>query len=106
MDVTRRGSMPSRSSAAAAIPTCRRRNNRRSAARFPRGERVRGVAYLGPPGTFTEEALLSCPEARDAELVPLATVPEVIAAVEAADVDGGVVPIENSIEGSVNITLD
>ena len=64
------------------------------------------LAYLGPPGTFTEEALLSCPEADGAELVPMTTVPDVIAAVEAKEVDGGVVPIENSIEGSVNITLD
>lgn len=64
------------------------------------------LAYLGPPGTFTEEALLACPEAQGAELVPLATVPDVIAAVASKDVDGGVVPIENSIEGSVNITLD
>ena len=64
------------------------------------------LAYLGPPGTFTEEALLSCAEADGAELVPLSTVPDVIAAVESKEVDGGVVPIENSIEGSVNITLD
>jgi prephenate dehydratase len=67
---------------------------------------VTRLAYLGPPGTFTEEALLACPEADGAELVPTATVPDVIAAVAAKDVDGGVVPIENSIEGSVNITLD
>jgi len=67
---------------------------------------TRRLAYLGPPGTFTEEALLSSPEAADAEPVPLQTVPEVIAAVERGDVDGGVVPIENSIEGSVNVTLD
>ena len=67
---------------------------------------TRRLAYLGPPGTFTEEALLSAPEATDAEAVPLQTVPEVIAAVERGEVDGGVVPIENSIEGSVNVTLD
>jgi prephenate dehydratase len=67
---------------------------------------VTRLAYLGPPGTFTEEALLACPEAAGAELVPLGTVPDVVAAVESGDVDGGVVPIENSIEGSVNITLD
>jgi len=66
----------------------------------------RRLAYLGPPGTFTEEALLSAPEAADAEPVPLQTVPDVIAAVTAGTVDGGVVPIENSIEGSVNVTLD
>jgi prephenate dehydratase len=67
---------------------------------------VTRLAYLGPPGTFTEEALLACPEAVGAELVPLGTVPEVVIAVEAGDVEGGVVPIENSIEGSVSITLD
>ena len=67
---------------------------------------TRRLAYLGPPGTFTEEALLSAPEASGAEPVPLPTVPEVIATVERGDVDGGVVPIENSIEGSVNVTLD
>jgi prephenate dehydratase len=64
------------------------------------------LAYLGPPGTFTEEALLSSPEGATSEPVPMQTVPEVIAAVERGDVDGGVVPIENSIEGSVNVTLD
>lgn len=64
------------------------------------------LAYLGPPGTFTEEALLACPESSGAELVPMPTVPDVIGAVESGEVDGGVVPIENSIEGSVNITLD
>jgi prephenate dehydratase len=67
---------------------------------------TRRLAYLGPPGTFTEEALLSAPEATDAEPVPLQTVPDVIAAVTSGSVDGGVVPIENSIEGSVNVTLD
>jgi prephenate dehydratase len=67
---------------------------------------MRRLAYLGPPGTFTEEALLSSPEGAQCEPVPMQTVPEVIAAVERGDVDGGVVPIENSIEGSVNVTLD
>lgn len=67
---------------------------------------TRRLAYLGPPGTFTEEALLSAPEAADAEPVPMQTVPEVIAAVASGAVEGGVVPIENSIEGSVNVTLD
>lgn len=64
------------------------------------------IAYLGPPGTFTEEALLALPASAGAELVPLATVPEVVRAVETAEADAGLVPIENSIEGSVNVTLD
>jgi prephenate dehydratase len=67
---------------------------------------VTRLAYLGPPGTFTEEALLSLPEAAGAELLPLGTVPEVVNAVATGDAAAGLVPIENSIEGSVNVTLD
>lgn len=64
------------------------------------------VAFLGPHGTFTEEALLSQVDLAVEELVPIRSVPEVIAAVERWDADLGIVPIENSIEGSVNVTLD
>ena len=64
------------------------------------------LAYLGPPGTFTEEALVSLPAAEGAELVPMGTVPEVVAAVAQGEAVAGLVPIENSIEGSVNVTLD
>lgn len=64
------------------------------------------AAYLGPPGTFTEEALIATPECAGAEQVAMATIPEVISAVERGAVALGIVPIENSIEGSVNITLD
>jgi len=67
---------------------------------------VTRLAYLGPPGTFTEEALLSLPEAAGAELLPLGTVPDVVNAVATGDAAAGLVPIENSIEGSVNVTLD
>jgi prephenate dehydratase len=67
---------------------------------------VTRLAYLGPPGTFTEEAARALPVATGAEMLPFATVPEVIAAVARGDTDAGCVPIENSIEGSVNITLD
>ncbi|MBV8952037.1 MAG: prephenate dehydratase [Actinobacteria bacterium] len=64
------------------------------------------VAYFGPRGTFTEEAVLTQPDLADEDLVPLATVPQVMAAVEDGDADVGVVPIENMIEGSVSVTLD
>jgi prephenate dehydratase len=64
------------------------------------------VAFLGPPGTFTEEALLSDPDLAAGELVAIDSIPEVVAAVEQRRVDCGVVPVENSIEGSVNVTLD
>lgn len=66
------------------------------------------IAYLGPPGTFTEEALLSDPAARGdgSELVPMQTINEVLTSVHGGEVDRGFVAIENSIEGTVNITLD
>jgi prephenate dehydratase len=67
---------------------------------------VTRVAFLGPPGTFTEEALLTQPDLAQAELVAMQSVPDVLGATEAGQVDLGVVPIENSIEGSVNVTLD
>jgi prephenate dehydratase len=67
---------------------------------------VTRVAFLGPPGTFTEEALLSQPDLAAGELVPIRSIPEVIGAVESGNADIAVVAIENSIEGSVNATLD
>jgi prephenate dehydratase len=62
-------------------------------------------AFLGPAGTFTEEALLSL-GVDGVEPVPYATIGEVFAAVASGDCESGVVPIENSVEGSVNETLD
>jgi prephenate dehydratase len=63
------------------------------------------VAYLGPAGTFTEEALhASAPEG--IEGLPYASVYEAVMAVHNGEVERAVVPIENSIEGSVNATLD
>ena len=64
------------------------------------------VAFFGPSGTFTEEALLSQPDLAAAERLPITPIPDVIAAVADGRADLGVVPIENSIEGSVSITLD
>jgi len=67
---------------------------------------VTRVAFLGPPGTFTEEALLAEADLAAGELVAMPTIPEVIATVEAGNADTGVVPIENSIEGSIDVSLD
>lgn len=64
------------------------------------------IAYLGPAGTFSEEAALAFPRARGAELVPQPTIADAIAAVADGGADEAIVPIENSIEGSVAQTLD
>ena len=64
------------------------------------------LAYLGPEGTFTEAALRTLPEAADAEAVACASVPHAVEALRSGQVDGAVVPFENSVEGSVSSTLD
>ena len=64
------------------------------------------VGFLGPWGTFTEQALRTQPDLAAAELVPLATMADVLVAAESGAVDLGFVAIENSIEGGVNITSD
>ena len=64
------------------------------------------VGFLGPPGTFTEQALLSQADLADGELVAMTSITDVLAATADGTVDVGFVPIENSIEGSVNVTLD
>jgi prephenate dehydratase len=63
------------------------------------------VAFLGPAGTFTEEALRASAPG-PAEEIPYPTVYETVMAVHNREVDRAVVPIENSLEGSVNATLD
>ncbi|QLQ09255.1 MAG: prephenate dehydratase [Nocardioidaceae bacterium] len=63
-------------------------------------------AYLGPEGTFTEQALRALPDYQGATVRPAATVTLALDAVRTGDADGAVVPIENSVEGSVPVTLD
>jgi prephenate dehydratase len=62
------------------------------------------IAYLGPPGTFSEEAALKYDE--KAQLLPFSSIPAVAAAVDTGIAEEGVVAIENSLEGSVTDTLD
>jgi prephenate dehydratase len=64
------------------------------------------VGYLGPEGTFTHEAVLASTEGEDIEAVSLPTIYDAVMAVHDGGVDLALVPIENSIEGSVNATLD
>jgi len=63
------------------------------------------VAFLGPEGTFTQTAVLTH-FGHSVRGLPLASIDEVFHEVEAASADFGVVPIENSTEGTVNHTLD
>ena len=62
------------------------------------------VAYLGPAGTYTEQAALN--HDPEATLVPYPSIPAVAEAVDSGHADEGVVPIENSLEGAVTFTLD
>ncbi len=62
------------------------------------------LAFLGPRGTFGEEAALRYSPA--AELVPFSSHAAIIGGVESGAADAGVVPVENSVEGAVNETVD
>lgn len=67
---------------------------------------VRTVGYLGPQGTYCEEAVLNLYGNSDVCLKPFSGIDETIRAVGSGAVDESIVPVENSLEGSVNITLD
>jgi prephenate dehydratase len=64
------------------------------------------AGYLGPEGTFTHEALIGMAAGDQLELVPLPTIYDTVMAVHSGLVERALVPIENSLEGSVNATLD
>jgi chorismate mutase/prephenate dehydratase len=68
-------------------------------------ERVTTVAFLGPEGTFTHEAVLKH-FGHSVKSQPLMAFDEIFREVEAGSADYAVVPVENSTEGSVNLTLD
>lgn len=65
---------------------------------------VKRIAFLGPVGTYTEEAAFL--HDGQADLQPFPTIAAVALAVSSGVTDQGVVPIENSLEGSVTYTLD
>ncbi len=62
------------------------------------------LGYFGPPGTFTQQALLRINEGED--IRPYDTVQVTLDAVRAGEVRAALVPIENSVEGGVSATLD
>jgi prephenate dehydratase len=65
------------------------------------------LGYLGPAGTFSDEALRAATRGDgDADLVPFASIHETVMAVQDEAIDRALVPIENSLEGGVSATLD
>jgi prephenate dehydratase len=66
------------------------------------------IAYLGPQGTFTEQAAraFACGPGDEHEFVPVRTVPHALSAVRGKEADLACVPVENSVEGAVSATMD
>jgi prephenate dehydratase len=64
------------------------------------------AGYFGPEGTYTQEALLADTAGQALEAIPFPTIYDTVMGVQDGIVDRALVPIENSLEGSVNATLD
>ncbi len=64
------------------------------------------LGYLGPPGTFSEELAVRYCTSQSLRPKPYPTMDRIFTAVEKKEVVQGVVPVENSLEGTVNLTLD
>jgi len=64
------------------------------------------IGYLGPEGTFAHDAVLAYTNGAECELVEFPEISELIYAVDSCIVDKALVPIENALEGTVNITAD
>ena len=66
------------------------------------GDSISKISFLGPKGTFTHQAASTLGD----NLIAYCTIPAVMESVESGETSFGVVPIENSIEGGVGLTLD
>lgn len=68
---------------------------------------IQTIAYLGPPGTFSEEAAKAyAGDAPNIAFLPLSNIPAIVTAIETGAATAGVLPIENLLEGSVTFTVD
>ena len=67
-------------------------------------EKIKQVGYLGPEGTYSHEAVLNYVDKYS--IVPFDNIIQIFEALEKDEIDEAVVPIENSTEGSVLVTLD
>jgi prephenate dehydratase len=65
---------------------------------------LKTIGYLGPKATFTEQAVRSLFKVEP--ITPLPSIPACLEAVHKGEIEFGVVPIENTIEGSVTLTVD
>ena len=63
------------------------------------------LGYLGPSGTFSHQAAMEWSQGKE-EIKEFSTIYSAILAVDQGKIDRAIVPIENSIEGSINTTLD
>jgi len=70
------------------------------------GEAMLKIGFLGPKGTFSQEAMLLYVQGKKHTAFDYNTIPEILLAVQNGIVDEAVVPIENSLEGAVSVTLD
>lgn len=73
---------------------------------FPDAPLIVRIGYLGPQGTFSHQALLESGLAAADEAVPLSSIYDTVMAVHAGTVERSLVPIENALEGSIDVTLD
>ncbi|MCS7132881.1 MAG: prephenate dehydratase [Aigarchaeota archaeon] len=71
-----------------------------------KAQRTIRVAFLGPRGSFSEEAAVKAFLSKGAEFHPMPTIRDIFRATECGDMEYGLVPVENSLEGGVGETLD
>ncbi|NLX70673.1 MAG: prephenate dehydratase [Clostridiales bacterium] len=67
---------------------------------------MKRIGYLGPQGTFTHEAAVTYADGGCWEFVDYSDIPGLIQGVDSGEIDQAVVPMENSLEGTVNATVD